>query len=178
MRKSIAALSLATPLLIGCGAHGTPGVRDIAPRPLAAAEDPINVQADASVDALVLAFTIDGTTITLDQATLARVPRSSTRRSTELVGDRVSVIGYSAGNRVSDINVPDAVVKAQEGVGIVRTTRRQIRLALAAPRALDTIEVSAPATGATARLDVRVAYAPYCKEYNRDNKYCPAPVQR
>jgi hypothetical protein len=31
-----------------------------------------------------------------------------------------------------------------------------------------------PASGASARVDVRAAYAPYCKEY-KDNKCWPSP---
>ena len=69
----------------------------------------------------------------------------------------------------------DGVLNAQEGSGIVRLTKRQVVVSLPAPRALDTVEVSAPATGATARIDVRAAYAAYCKEYRKDNKYCPTP---
>jgi len=36
----------------------------------------------------------------------------------------------------------------------------------------------AGATGAKMHLEVRAAYARYCKEYRRDNKYCPRPRQR
>jgi hypothetical protein len=36
------------------------------------------------------------------------------------------------------------------------------------------VEITAPATGARAVLDVRTAYAPYCREHNADNPYCPA----
>jgi hypothetical protein len=49
-------------------------------------------------------------------------------------------------------------------------SKRQVVLSLPAPRALDAVEVNAPATGATARLDVRAAYAPYCHDYQSDNK--------
>jgi hypothetical protein len=48
--------------------------------------------------------------------------------------------------------------------GLVRLAKRQVVLSLPAPHALNAVEVSAPATGATARLDVRAAYAPYCKK--------------
>ena len=86
----------------------------------------------------------------------------------------MTAVGFAGGSRVSDASATDAVQNAQEGVGLVRLTRRQVVLSLPAPRALDAVEVSAPATRATARLEVRGAYAPYCKVYNPDNKYCPS----
>jgi hypothetical protein len=62
-------------------------------------------------------------------------------------------------------------------VGVVRLARRQVVISLPAPRPLEEVEVSAPATGAKARLDVRSAYDPYCKD-RRDDKNCPRPRPR
>jgi hypothetical protein len=149
-----------------------PAVRDLEARPVAADSDPVNRQAEATVDGLVLTLTIDSTSIRLDTVTLARIPSAGSRHAG--AGDRVTAVGFAAGSRVSEASAPDAVQNVQEGVGLVRLTRRQVVLSLPAPRALDAVEVSAPATGATARLDVRGAYAQYCRVYNPDNKYCPS----
>ncbi|MGA7179735.1 MAG: hypothetical protein WBX11_09145 [Thiobacillaceae bacterium] len=155
-------------------AQDKPQIRDTEPRPVAPADDPVNKWVSASsVDALVIVLTIDGALITLDSATPARVPRASTVRAEPVPGDRVTVTGFAEGAKVSDSAVPDQVLNAQEGVGLVRVSKRQVMLSLAAPRALDTIEISAPATGATARFDVRAAYAPYCKGEKPDPRYCP-----
>ena len=124
----------------------------------------------------MIALTIDGTSIQLDSVTLARIPRAASQRGAGAGGDRVTAVGFAASTRVSESSAPDAVLNVQEGVGLVRLTKRQVVLSLPAPRALDTVEVSAPATGATSRIDVRAAYAPYCKEYRSDNKFCPSPA--
>jgi hypothetical protein len=149
-------------------------VRDLEPRPIAVADDSVNKLAESQIDGLVLAVTIDGASIQLDNVTLAKFPRSASQRGTG-AGDRVTVVGFASGARVSEGSAPDTVLNVQEGVGVVRLTKRQVVLSLPAPRAVDTVEVSAPATGATARIDVRSAYAPYCKEYRSDNKFCPSP---
>jgi hypothetical protein len=175
-----ASTALAGVVLAACGRRGDqqPAIRDLDPHPVAADSDPINRQGDATVDGLVLTVTIDSASITLDTAVLARVPPSAASRGTGGAGDRVTAIGFAAGSRISEASAPDGVLNAQEGVGLVRMTKRQIVLSLPAPRALDAVEVSAPATGATARLDVRAAYAQYCKQYRPDNKYCPSPEKR
>lgn len=179
MRAFISALALLSLHLSACARQTqAPGVRDLEPRPVEAAQDPVNRQAATSVDGLVIAITIDGPSVRLDHVTLARIPRTASQRSSPIKGDQVTVVGFADNTRVSESIVPDAVLNAEEGAGLVRLTKRQVILSLPAPRALDTIEVSAPATGARARLDVRAAYAPYCREYNRDNRYCPSPVQR
>lgn len=178
MRASYTTAALVGGLLAACGRQGKqePAIRDLEPRPVAADSDPVNHQGEAAVDGLVLTVTIDNASITLDTAVLARVPPGSGTRGAG--GDRVTVVGFAAGARVSEASAPDGVLNIQEGVGLVRMTKRQVVLSLPAPRALDAVEVNAPATGATARLDVRAAYAPYCKEYRPDNKYCPSPEKR
>ena len=158
-------------------AQGKPDDRDATPRPVAAAEDPVNRKVTAStIDGLVVAVTIDGATIRLDSATPARVSKGAARgRNGD--GDRVTAVGFAGGNRVSETTVPDALLNAEEGGGLVRVAKRQVMLTLAAPRAIDTVEVRAPATGATARLDVRAAYAPYssyCKGETPNPKFCPS----
>ena len=153
-----------------------PAARDLEPRPVAASEDPVNRKVAAStVDGLVLVVTIDGSSIRLDSATAGRIPRAAAERKRRS-GDRVTAIGFAGGARISENSVADAVLNAEEGRGLVRLTKRQITLALAAPRALDTVEVSAPATNASARLDVREAYAPYasgCRGETPDPRFCP-----
>jgi hypothetical protein len=173
MRARYAAVALLGALLPACGG-GTqkePAVRDLEPQAVAADSDPINRQAETTVDGLVLTVTIDSASIRLDTVTLARIPAAGRPGGS---GDRVTAVGFAGGSRVSETSAPDAVENVEEGRGLVRLTRRQVILTLPAPRALDAVEVSAPATGATARLDVRGAYAAYCKVYNPDNKYCPS----
>ncbi|MEO5580734.1 MAG: hypothetical protein ABIR58_08745 [Gemmatimonadaceae bacterium] len=178
MRTTLRSLTLLAISLTACApVQSNPAVRDLEPRPMSAADDPVNRQAASNIDALVLTVTIDSTSIRLDRVTLARIPRGAAQRFSGAGGDRVTAIGFAAGARVSDASAPDAVLNAQEGVGLMRLTKRQVVLSLPAPRALDTVEVSATATGATARLDVRSAYALYCREYRRDNRLCPTPRQ-
>lgn len=150
-----------------------PTIRDTEPRPVAATDDPVNRWVQASVvDGLVVVVTIDGASVQLDRATPARIPRAGATRHA-VAGDAVSAVGYAGGQRIAEVSVPDQVLNAEEGTGLVRTTRRQIVLPLAAALALDTVEVSAPATNATARLDVRAAYATYCKAKQPDPRLCP-----
>lgn len=149
------------------------------PRPLADEEDPVNtfVAADV-VDGLVVSITIDGATVTLDSATLARVPRRLTGSDRDIGGDSVKVTGFAAGQVVSVTVVPDNVVNALEGGGLVRIVQRQIAVALATDRPLDTVQVEAPATGASASVDVRAAYAGICKA-DPQSKWCSRrPVLR
>jgi len=177
MRTTYLTLALLGVSLPACTRQGgePAKVQDLEPRAVAAADDQVNRQGEATIDGLVLTLTIDGAAVSLDQVTLARIPPAAAQRGAEAKGDRVTVVGFAAGTRVSEASAPDAVLNAQEGVGLVRATKRQVVVSLPAPRALDEVEVSAPATGATARLNVRAAYASYCKEYRRDNRYCPSP---
>lgn len=141
--------------------------------PLPEDADPLNAMVAAdTVDGLLLSFTIDGTQVRLDSAVPARVPRAKTRPRENLEGDRVTVTGLANGTVIARNVVPDNVINASEGQGLVRTTKRQIALALATDRALDTVQVEAPATQATQSLDVRSAYAPYCKADPR-GQWCP-----
>jgi hypothetical protein len=162
-------------------AQARPEAQDLEPRPVAASADPVNRKVTAStIDGLVLVVTIDGAAIRLDSATLARIPRTATQRKREGGGDRVTAVGFAGGARVSETSIADAVLNAEEGGGLVRVAKRQVTLALAAPRAIDTVEVSAPATGASARLDVRSAYAPYaasCRGDVPDPRLCPSPAE-
>ena len=177
MRNSQSIALVLGVILTACNSRGKqePTIRDLAAQPIAPAADPVNQRADSTIDALVLTLTIDGTAVHLDTAVLARVPRAATMKGSAGGGDRVVVVGYAAGARISEANVPDVVVNAQEGVGVVRQAKRQVTVSLAAPRALDAVEVTAAATGAQARVDVRGAYSAYCKTYRRDNPYCPTP---
>lgn len=168
-------LTLFSTLLAGCPTQVSrgPAVRDLEPRPVAAADDPVNALAAYNTDGLVLTLTIDSATVHLDSVVLAQIPQSATKRRTRLRGDQVTVVGFADGTRISEASAPDGTLNVQEGTGLVRMTRRQVVVSLPAPRALDTVQVVAPATGAKAQLDVRSAYAMYCKEYRQDNRYCP-----
>lgn len=161
-------------LLIAAAAHAqvATSVRDVPARPLAPANDPVNQQVAATTEpGLVIVLTIEGDSIHLERATPARVPKA--KRDSAAAGDRVTAVGYAAGARISTTTVPDAVLNVQEGVGMVRVTKRQVIMPLPAPRALDTVVITAPATGATARIDVRAAYAEYCRGGNKDRTVCP-----
>jgi hypothetical protein len=161
-----------------------PRVEDTPPRSVSEAEDPLNrLVASETVDGLVVAVTIDGTSIRLDQATPARIPRVTL---TDRLGTGdlapVTAVGYASGVRVSEAQAPDSVLRALDDWngrgGVVRFTRREVVIALPAPRALDTVEVIAPATGARARLDVRSAYAPWCRAAPERNPMCPGPPEQ
>lgn len=173
--SSLAALALlmAAPAL----AQTEPAKRELEPRPVSAAEDPVNKRVAATTaDGLVLVVTIDGTSVKLDSATAARVPRTAHQRGAKEAGDRVTAVGFAGGARVSEASVADQVLNVQEQTGIVRLTKRQVTLTLLAPQAIDTVEVSAPATGATGKLDTRGAYAAFaeaCKSGKGDRRVCP-----
>ncbi|MFY0563807.1 hypothetical protein ACN28E_08170 [Archangium lansingense] len=149
----------------------------VPPRPVAESDDPVNKRVAAdTVDGVVLAITIDGNSVTLDAVAPARVPRRLARPNRDPVGDRVKVTGLIADKVVATTIVPDNVLNASEGDGVVRTTRRQIAVVLATDQPLDTVVVEAPATGAKASLDVRAAYARICQADPR-NKWCPGQPQ-
>ncbi len=143
------------------------------PRPIGDDADPLNrhVAAD-TVDGLVLAVTIDGDTVRLDSALPARVPRKLARAERQPGGDAVTATALANGQVVSTTVVPDTVLNASEGEGLVRTPRRQIALVLATDRPVDTVTIEAPATGARASLDVRSAYAQICQA-DPNNRWCP-----
>lgn len=141
--------------------------------PIAAETDAVNAQASAdTVEGLILSVTIDGAQVRLDSAMPARVPRTHARPREALQGDVVTVTGMASGEVVARNTVPDTVLNAHEQDGLVRTTRRQIALVLATDRAVDTVRVEAPATQAAQSLDVRAAYANFCKAEPR-GKWCP-----
>jgi hypothetical protein len=183
MRRQLLPVLLASAFLCprAALAQVKPEAQDLEPRPVAASDDPVNRKVTAStIDALVLVVTIDGPGIRLDSATPARIPRAAAQRKRELGGDRVTAVGFAGGARISETSAADAVLNAEEGGGLVRVETRQVTLALAAPRAIDTVEVSAPATGASSRLDVRGAYAPYasaCTGDAPDPRLCPLPAE-
>jgi hypothetical protein len=179
MRTLYFALALTGILLPACTSQGQkePAVRDLEPRPVADDDDPVNKEAASSVDGLVLTVTIDSASIRLDDAILAKIPEDAAQRGAGAAGDRVTAVAFAGGNRVSEGSAADGVLNVQEGVGVVRLARRQVVISLPAPRPVEEVEVSAPATGAKARLDVRSAYDPYCKD-RRDDKNCPRPRPR
>ncbi|HEU4522350.1 MAG TPA: hypothetical protein VFT12_10125 [Thermoanaerobaculia bacterium] len=143
------------------------------PRPVAESEDPVNILVESeTVDGLVLSVTIDGAAVTLDSAFPARVPKRLTGPRRDAEGDMVTFVGIANGREISRTVVPDNVINASEGEGLVRVTRRQIAAVLATDEPLDSVRVEAPATGASATLDVRSAYARIC-EADPQNKWCP-----
>lgn len=147
--------------------------RLLPPRPVAEDEDAVNQRvAGDTVDGLVVSVTIDGATVSLDSATPARIPRNKALSQRETGGDQVTATAFASGTAVSTTIVPDNVVNASEELGLVRTTRRQIVLLLASDQPIDTVQIEAPATGASASLDVRSAYADICDK-DEKNKWCP-----
>jgi hypothetical protein len=163
-----------------------PTIRDLPKTPVKDADDPINrLVANETVDGLVLSVTIDGANVTLDQATPARVRKVARKPTGQGDYAPVTAVGFAGGAQISQVAVPDSVIRALDdwntphNGALVRVTKRQVVIPLAAARALDTVEVTAPATGAHARLDVRPAYADYCRAgqaaqgQGRDNPMCP-----
>jgi hypothetical protein len=144
-------------------------------RPLRDSEDELNSLTQAqTVDGLVLVLTIDGTSITVDSAVPARVPRRQARSERVVGGDLVRATAFASGQAIATTVAPDTVLNASEGGGLVRTERRQVALVLAVDRAVETVVVEALATNARATLDVRQAYARAC-ETDRNSKWCPRP---
>jgi len=145
----------------------------IPPRPVADDADPLNRYVEAeTVDGLVLSVTIDGDAVRLDAAMPARVPKKFARRDRDPGPDSVTATAMANGQIVSRTVVPDTVLNASEGEGLVRTPVRQIALVLATELPVDTVTIEAPATGARASLDVRGAYAEICKA-DRNSRWCP-----
>lgn len=176
------AILVASPLLAQPATYKA-NIRDIPPRPVAEADDPVNrFVAANTVDGLVLALTIDGDRVTLDRATPARVKKPRMRKEARTgAGDSapITATGFAGGREVSHATVSDQVINVQEdfehrgGGGLVRLTRRAVQIALAAPVPLDRVEISAPATNARATLDVRPAYAELCRVTQGDKRVCP-----
>lgn len=143
-------------------------------QPIDAQRDPVNEKVQKeTVDGLIVVVTIDGANVRLDSATPARVPRKASQPAKQAAPEQVTVSGLVGGNAVTRNVVLDPVVRIQEGQGVVRVDQRQITVALATDRALEAIRVQAPATHADQTLDVRDAYAPYCKNDPR-GAWCPA----
>ena len=181
----IRTISVAALTVLAAVAQAQPAqVRDIPSRPVPETEDELNrFTAANTVDGLVITVTIDGPNISLDQATPARIPNKP-RLQIKGEGDLapVTAVGLASGARVSQATVPDSVLRALDDWGgkgeTVRVTRRQVTIPLSAPSALDSVEVSAPATGARATLDVRSAYAELCRASRGSSNYCPGQPPR
>ena len=151
-------------------------VEVIPPKPLDAAADPVNARSnEATADGLAIVVTIDGPTVTLDSAAFARVPRLLARADRKVEGDVVRAVAFAGGQRIASSVAPDMTVNASEQGGIVRATRRQVALVLAADRPIERVDIEAPATNARGSLDVRSAYAQICR-VDPKNKWCPAPA--
>lgn len=146
-----------------------------APVPVPEDQDPVNQRVAAdTVDGLVLAITIDGSAIRLDSASPARIPKAAQRANREGFGEGGSVraTAFAAGQRAGSVEVPDNVLVASEGDGLQRQTRRQLTIAIPVDRAVDRVEVEAPATNARASLDVGAAYEAWCRGDPR-GRWCP-----
>lgn len=141
-------------------------------QPIAESADPVNQQVAAeTADGLILTVTIDGTLVTLDSAIPARIPRRLARADRKTGGDSVKATAIADNMPITTVVVPDTVLNASEGEGIIRTKRRQITLVLEADRPIDTVTIQALATGASASLDVRPAYSRIC-DADRTSKWC------
>lgn len=147
-------------------------------QPIAENEDPVNQKVAAeTVDGVVLSVTIDGTSVTLNAANLARVPRRMAVADRATGGDTVKATALANGQVIATTVVPDNVLNASEGEGLVRTARREITLVLAADRPIDTVMVEAPATAASASLDLRSAYSNIC-EADPNSIWCPQRARK
>ncbi|HEY1132369.1 MAG TPA: hypothetical protein VGF12_23390 [Roseateles sp.] len=150
----------------------------VEPRPVAESDDAVNAHVLAgTANGLALSLTIDGSTVALNSVAAARVPLRQARPSRDDAADTVTITGLSAGRIVASTVVPDTVLNASEGDGLVRLTRRQVSAVLVANTPIDTLQVSAPATAASATLDVRSAYARLC-EAAPGHDWCPKPSPR
>jgi hypothetical protein len=145
----------------------------LAPRPVPADSDSVTQRVVAdTAEGLVIVVTIDGANVSLDSATPARIPTRRARADRNIEGDAVKATAFAGGQVIGSTVVPDNVINIQEGrTGVVRTERRQISIGLLADRPIDTVSIEAPATGASASLDVRPAYARLC-ELDRNSKWC------
>jgi hypothetical protein len=147
------------------------------PRPVDPAEDVVNRLVTATtVPGLVVSLRIEGNAVTLERAQPARIPKPRERRSTE--GDTVTITGLAGAERVASVTVADPVQVAVEESGTFRDERRSVDAALPTPRAIDAIEVRVSTTGATARIDVRPAYAEICRALPNDPVCAGKPVRQ
>ena len=84
-------------------------------------DDPVNrLVASETVDGLLLSITLDGATASLDSAVLARIPKRLARPDRQVHGDAVEVRGLIDGQEATRTTVPDNLVNASEGDGLVR----------------------------------------------------------
>jgi len=143
------------------------------PQPLGESADTVNqLVLSETVDGIIIVVTIDGSAVKLDSATPARIPRRMSSSARQTGGDTVKATGLVGGRVVATTIIPDNVLNASEGTGLVRTTLRQVSLVLATDSPIDTVVIEAPATSASASLDVRRAYAQICDADPR-GKWCP-----
>lgn len=151
-------------------------VEIIPPRPVGPADDPVNqLVAAETTDGLVVTVTIDGSTVTLDSVTPARIPRPARRTKPGADDGVVMARAYSGGDEVGAAFTGDPVLNASEESGLVRLAKRQVSIALPAARPATAIEIEAPASRAKATFNVASAYDAWCKE-SRDEKICPRPT--
>jgi hypothetical protein len=181
--KSTSYLTLAALALAGCASTGPvapPKITTSAPAPVEPRADVVNASVVAtSRTAIIVSVLIDDRTITLEQATLARVPD---RKRTELrkEGETVTFEGLRGADVVSTITVPDQAINVEEQKGLVRLVRRSLQVPVPAPRAIDAVRVTVHSNGATATLRIDPSVYKLC-EYAREEPVCrdlPRPAQR
>jgi len=158
----------------GCASTGPvapPKVTTSAPVPVDAQVDIVNVSVIAtSVSAIIVSVLIDDRKITLEQATLARVPdRKRASRAKE--GEAVTFEGMRGNEVVSSITVADQAINAEEQKGLVRLVKRSLQAAVPAPRAIDAIRVTVHSNGASEMLRLSPEVYKLC-EYAKNEPVC------
>ena len=164
---AVLATALASPL---AAQPATSNQTTSEPRPIADADDPVNrLVEQTTVEGLLVELRIDGATVALESAQPARIPRRNERR--DLAGDTVTVTALAGGAPAGSVTVPDELLNAEEGGGLVRQERRSIVAAVPTQGAVDSIEVRVSASGTTRRFDVTSAYAALCRAF-REAPFC------
>jgi hypothetical protein len=111
---------------------------------------------------LVVTIELDGDTATLLDARVL-MTRATMPRRTE--GEQVILRGFSAGQQVSTVAVPDQRLNVEEGGGLVMQEKRTLTAALPMPQRIDAIEVLVPGAAEATRLDVSEEVSSFCRTY-------------
>ena len=97
------------------------------------------------------------------RGTHVTVPRTAGgRKESRADGDWVIVEAYGKGVLISRTAVPDPVLIAAEGAGLITLKERTVYASLPTPRRVDTLEITATAGGETKRIDVSKVMDHFC----------------
>ncbi len=84
------------------------------------------------------------------------------RKEARADGDWLIVEAYGKGALVSRTAVSDPALTAAEGAGLIRLKERTVYISLPTPRRVDTLEITATASGDTKRIDVTKVMDYFC----------------